>query len=69
MFQERGCLGQFEGDRCALGVVFVVDIGVEAGGIDRGDVSLESGQEGKLPVTFLAQEDPEPFDVNHRVQG
>ena len=69
LFQERGCLGELEGDRAALGVVFIVNIGVKAGGIDRGDVFAEDGEEGKLPATFLVQQGPEPFDVNHRVQG
>ena len=67
--QRSVAAGTLQDVLAALGVVFIVDVGVEAGRVDRGDVPAESGQEGKLPVTLFAQEDPEPFDVNHRVQG
>ncbi len=69
LVQQGGGLGQLEGDRCALGVVFVVDIGVLPGGIHRGDVPAQRGQECKFPAALLLKENPEPFDVDHRLQG
>ena len=66
--QGRG-LGKLEGDGGTFRIVFVVDVGVLPGGIHGGDVLTERRKQGKLSLAFLFEEDPEPFDVNHSLQG
>ncbi len=62
---EGGRLGQLEGYGAALGIVFVVHIGVLPGEAHRTDVASQRLEQFEFATPFLLQKDPKPLDVNH----
>lgn len=58
-------LGELERYGAALGIVFVVHIGVLPGKAYRTNVASQRLQQGEFAITLLLKEKPKPLGISH----